>query len=293
MLTKKEVYTHLRNILNSIFENKDKNVSAASEHLTSIKNVNSQNFETYIFNKCIEYGTNLVQEVPSESVLNMIKKDYNQDKINQKIYFDSSKYKLNENIIYIVKNICGTQSPPDFTLLIHGYIPILLEAKSSKGKRPLWNCSLPNKNTIYLFYSGGYNRIFIHLSRHILDDETEVILRDLYDQIKMLVNKVHEEKIKKLDTKKKWDYYPRPMYNQKFDYDLSQINNFFQEVLDELQNNYIILSPDYVEEEDDIASVSSRNSDEDDSDEDDSNDEDDLNDLDVLDIVQDMSKIQL
>jgi hypothetical protein len=202
----------------------------------------------------------MIQEISSESILKSIKKDYNQDTIYQKIYFDSSKYKLNENIIYIIKNICGTQSPPDFALLIHGYIPILLEAKSSKGKRPLWNCSLPNKNTIYLFYSGQYNRIFIHLSYHILDSEMETILKNLNHQIRMLVNKANEEIIKKLNTKKKWDYYPRPMYNQKFDYDISQIDLFFQNVIDELPENYIILSPQYVQEDDsdnDVVSISS------------------------------------
>ena len=246
MLTKKRVYAILNDILTFIFENKEQNVSTATAHLTSIKNVNSQNFAPYIFDKFMKYGEknkNIIKEIPSETLLNKIKKDYNHDRIYQKEYFNSTKYKLNEDSIYIIKNICGTQSPPDFALLIHGYLPILLEAKSSKGKRPLWNCSLPNKNTIYLFYSGGYNRIFIHLSHHILEDEVEKVLKDLYQEIKILVKKVNEDILKKLNTIKKWDYYPRPMYNQKFDYDLSQIDLFFQDALQEVHTQYIDLSP--------------------------------------------------
>ncbi len=282
MLTKKDVYATLNHILHDIFENKDKNVSTASEHLTSIKNVNSQNFETYIFDKFIKYGINnknIIKEIPSETLLTRIKKDYNNDKIYDKTYFNSSKYKLDEDSIYIIKNICGTQSPPDFALLIHGYLPILLEAKSSKGKRPLWNCSLPNKNTIYLFYSGSYNRIFIHLSDHILDDEMENILRDLYNQIKVLVNKVNEEKIKKLLTSKKWDYYPRPMYNQKFDYDLSEINNYFTDVLSKLKNKYIAtLLSEYDSDSEDDSDEESDSENESDS-EDNSDSEDELSEL--------------
>lgn len=242
MLTKNKVYAILNDILTFIYENKEQNVSTATAHLTSIKNVNSQNFETYIFDSFMKYGeknNNIIKEIPSETLVNKIKKDYNNDKIYQKEYFNSIKYKLDEDSIYMIKNICGTQSPPDFALLIHGYLPILLEAKSSKGKRPLWNCSLPNKSTIYLFYSGSYNRIFISISRHILEDEMEAILRDLYNQIKVLVNKVHEEKIKKMTTEKKWDYYSRPMYNQKFDYQLTDIDIYFNEVLYELKNKYI------------------------------------------------------
>lgn len=238
MISKSELLDTLSNILKRIFDNHEKKNCASTDHI-GIKNVDSQNFEEYIFDKF----ASKVQDISKLGVVEKIKRTYSNGKIYEThFYFDAKMYDLDENTIYLVKNIYGTQSPPDFTLFIHNYIPILIEAKSSKGKMPLWNCSLPNKRTIYIFYCGKMKRIFIHLSRHILDDEIEELLRNLHKKIKILTDEANKEIVERcnVDHLKKWDFYPRPMYNQKFEYEISKIDTYYHDVISELKDHLIL-----------------------------------------------------
>jgi hypothetical protein len=137
----------------------------------------------------------------------------------------TKKIKLtNKKNTYYVKNPFGTQKPPDFLILVNNLKPIKIECKSSKTLRPLWNCSLPNIDTIYIFYSGKIKKIFINLSKHIISNNTIDELTELTHKIKLLLNEVQKDK-------KEFFYYIRNMYVQNKNYEILKRNDMLNDTI--------------------------------------------------------------
>jgi hypothetical protein len=111
----------------------------------------------------------------------------------------------------------GSQLPPDF--IIYCCIcdddffeseKIKIECKSSKNNKPVWNCSIPEKDTIYVFYDTKNKKTYIFDGEEIIDTNGRNEIIKLNEQLKKLCNDFNA----KILYNKNISYYPRQMINQ-------------------------------------------------------------------------------
>lgn len=83
----------------------------------------------------------------------------------------------------------GSQGFPD--VLIHDFDSrfICLECKSGKGKSPMWNDSVPNPESIYVFASSSLNETTVFLGMDVLSEEERLIHDECEAEIKLVVEK--------------------------------------------------------------------------------------------------------
>jgi hypothetical protein len=94
---------------------------------------------------------------------------------NKKISFDKISVMTTDSNdaskIYCMYQPFGKQNPPDFIILVNNKPIIKIECKSSdKQCKPVWNCSIPEKETIYIFGCKKLSNVFIFMGDSIVDD---------------------------------------------------------------------------------------------------------------------------
>ena len=197
--------TLIRTIFQQIFDNKLDIKNIAN---TGLKN-SEQSFENQVKKILID---NNFQEIEKEDLRKQFSKVLTkQQKTKKPIHFGHVDFDNDLTGNYFIKNPFGTQAPPDFILLHHNCNPVYLECKS--GVKPVWNCSLPNDHTVYLYNSSNKNNkstTYIFLSRHVITPENKQLMEEIHQQVKNLV----AEKLKNSNNSDNFTYYPRPMYNQ-------------------------------------------------------------------------------
>lgn len=225
----------LVNLLSSISEVSNAMPDASKQSRGIVNNIN--NFEDLILhlfktNEIVYHLTNRTKE----KIINHIKKnDYNE-------CFEHDL--LENNKIYYVAQPFGSQKFPDYILtfkLESQLIWFNIECKSIKNNRnPVWNCSLPNrdKNTIYLIKSEAG---IIAIAGSDLITETE------YEQLLALKQAILElPQIKDLNENlTRWSYYPRLMFNQKFNIDFTQKENYFTTIKTNISDTMDIYNKNY------------------------------------------------
>jgi hypothetical protein len=111
----------------------------------------------------------------------------------------------------------GSQKPPDFRVHDNDeYIDI--ECKSSKSSyKPMWNCSIPNRLTYYLFTNTKENNTVIVKGDQIATIQLIKLLNDYKAETKMLENKYNELLISLSEEENpyKMSVYARNMFVQK------------------------------------------------------------------------------
>ena len=100
------------------------------------------------------------------------------EKINKDEYIDKNKkYKYN-NLFYEYQPN-GSQLPPDFIIYYEKINSepiticnkIKIECKSSKNNKPVWNCSIPDEDTIYVYYDTQKKLVYIFYGDEIITKE--------------------------------------------------------------------------------------------------------------------------
>lgn len=116
----------------------------------------------------------------------------------------------------IVSQPNSSSNFPDI-LIIHNGVGLPLEIKSNKKDRVEWNCTLPKKDTVYIFgcYEKGMTTAF--MSKDIISKEEEIVLSASRD----LVTGFKENQVNDF---KNWYFYARPMFVSSFQFfkDLKQ-----------------------------------------------------------------------
>jgi len=189
----------------------------------------NQPFEIFIKNILLKYCVELYNYDLIDNINNDIPFKF-EEHIKKEIF--DEKLSQNNPLIFFIKNPSGTQSPPDFIVLINNILPIALECKSSKNKKPLWNCSIPNNRTIYLFYSKYYEATFLFMSYHIITDKERLKLQTLHNKIKKICEKFNS-------TSTGFSYYPRPMYNQSCNFNIDDFDKFYNDTIKYIKRYFI------------------------------------------------------
>jgi hypothetical protein len=130
---------------------------------------------------------------------------------------DLTKYKYT-NIVYEYQPN-GSQKPPDFIIccfdkdkneINNNYKIIKIECKSSKNGKPIWNCSIPDEDTIYIYYDTRKKLIYIFNGNEIISKEKKTEIIKFNDDIKKLCDDFNKTKLSNTNM----SYYPRQMINQ-------------------------------------------------------------------------------
>jgi hypothetical protein len=193
-----------------------------------------------ILNECFDSNnidnTNITTGIKNadqkfESSINKILTKYC-TKINKT---DMSNYNFIKDIIYYVSQPYGSQKPPDFILLFKDYKPLKIECKSSTNSlKATWNCSLPEKDIIYLFYSKKINKTLIFNGGEIIKEDLKNKFEELHKKISILTKEFNKS-ISDKDCY--FEYYPRKMFNQILNFNIKNrdlYNNNVMKSIDEL-----------------------------------------------------------
>lgn len=105
----------------------------------------------------------------------------------------------------------GTQRFPDFYIEDYN---IELECKSSIGKTPMWNCSYPKKDAIYVFSSKSEKQTFVFYGREIVNEEVAKIYEEYSKKHKELQNEINEKLLKIPENTYKMKVFARNMFTQ-------------------------------------------------------------------------------
>lgn len=113
-----------------------------------------------------------------------------------------------------IRQPAGSQSFPDFLIKDFSGSYVVVEAKSGSGTGPVWNDSLPRKDSIYVMSSGKHNKSTIWLGQDWLSNEQNTIFDQLYADIDLLV-KTANKKLKDCDALKRgFQFYSRKKHQQ-------------------------------------------------------------------------------
>lgn len=116
-----------------------------------------------------------------------------------------------EKEIYYIKQPNGSQRSPDFTLVVEG-VSVNIECKSAQtGYKPMWNCSYPDQNTIYVYTNKRNNHTILFLGNEIITDDVQVIYDEYREKHKQLCDEINN-KLKNLDREK--NPYALRVYNR-------------------------------------------------------------------------------
>lgn len=124
---------------------------------------------------------------------------------------------------YYISQPNGSQKPPDFRVF-DGDEHIDIECKSKKtGYKPMWNSSIPCKDTFYIFTNQKDDKTLIIEGKNIITLKLEKILNDYKKETKLLENKYNKilKKLSETDNPCDIGVYARNMFvqNKHFDVD--------------------------------------------------------------------------
>lgn len=126
----------------------------------------------------------------------------------------------------------GSQNPPDFSINYQGKL-YNIECKTSKRvKTPMWNCSIPDSNTIYIFSIPTTNILFF--GDWIINEKTRELMNSFVDESKS-ISKKYNDRLLELDFEYKWNVAFRKMFIQKTTFDLKRQNELRERMEDFIQ----------------------------------------------------------
>lgn len=133
----------------------------------------------------------------------------------------------------------GSQNPPDFRVF-DGESFIDIECKSKKtGYKPMWNSSIPNKDTFYIFSNQKDNCTLVIEGKDIITQKLEYELNQYKKETKLLENKYNKilKELSENDNPYQIGVYARNMFvqNKHFKLDQDQDQNQDQD------NNLIMI----------------------------------------------------
>lgn len=207
IITKKEYYNIIIEILDKIYNLSNEE----NEKITGIKN-KEQPYEIKIKNILNEYCIENIKKNKKEITNNIKKSKY------ENLFFE---YQPN-----------GSQMPPDFKIYCEKFEEIKIECKSSKNNKPVWNCSIPEKETIYIYYDTKTKETYIFDGEEIVSEKIRSQVIKFNEELKILCNKFNETIL----CDENISYYSRQMINQikKIDIILQDRNKIFNKVKNEL-----------------------------------------------------------
>ena len=136
--------------------------------------------------------------------------------IGQAGFILKTKNEIN-NGCYYINQPNGCQNPPDFRVYDNNE-SIDIECKSKKtGYKPMWNSSIPNYSTFYIFTSQKDNKTLIIQGKKIITVKLQKVLNQYKKETKMLQNKYNNRILKKLsksDNPYQIGVYARNMFVQ-------------------------------------------------------------------------------
>jgi Eco57I restriction-modification methylase len=153
--------------------------------------------------------------------------------------------------VYYCYEPFGSQSFPDFLFIYRSHDNIFklftLELKSAGTKRPVWNCSLPfpSKHHFYLFLRVGGEKKKWYYS---LTTGDKLIPLDVYNILhKHAEDEDYQKKTERVNALvENWSYYSRPMYNQKFDFPVTDENDCLEILREIYGDDYSIRTLKYI-----------------------------------------------
>lgn len=137
----------------------------------------------------------------------------------------------------------GSQNPPDFSLNYRGKI-YNIECKSSKKiKKPMWNCSIPDKDTLYIFSIPDSNILFF--GDWIIDEKSRMEMESYIEESKLLAKK-YNNRLLKLDNEYKWNVRFRKMFEQNTVFDKNRREELrvrMEEFISSIDESVLVYSP--------------------------------------------------
>ena len=158
--TELEYFNALIEILEQIYDCSNE----SNEKITGIKN-KEQPYELKI--------KDILDEYSIES--NKSNKSQNEIKSEIKCKYTNLFYEYQPN---------GSQQPPDYMVYCENYEKIKIECKSSKTNKPVWNCSIPEKNTIYVFLDTKNKKTYIFDGEDIIGTQDRLEIIKFNDELK-------------------------------------------------------------------------------------------------------------
>ena len=106
----------------------------------------------------------------------------------------------------------GTQKYPDFRLSFESN-DVDLECKSSALRIPMWNCSYPKKDTLYVFSSKIENSTFVFFGCEVVSEEISAIYEEYAKKHKDLQIEINN-KLSNVNNPYKMKIFARNMFTQ-------------------------------------------------------------------------------
>ena len=157
---------------------------------------------------------------------NGIKNEFNNfEKYIENILFDMFDNDISQEK-YFIKQPNGSQKPPDFKIFYKNII-LQIECKSSKQLKPVWNCSIPDKNILYLFYCSKINKVIIFFGNELINDIEKEKIINFHNKIKQISYEFNINEMKNSN----FEYYPRQMINQKYNFDINKRDFYFNNTI--------------------------------------------------------------
>jgi hypothetical protein len=225
--TQNKLIKTLKNICKDIYSitNTSKEIAAeAASNIGGIKNRDKQYFEVMVEAVISKYCTDIVTILDNDTkiIKNILKQSIS-------IKFDKIKDTLNVKNLYYMRNPRGSQCPPDFVIICNGELPVKIECKSARKLTPVWNCSIPAPDTIYVFNSSSINKTFVFRRHHIISEANAKYITTLCDEVTALCKEFSKKN--KLETAPTFDYYPRKMFNQKTKFNPDDAQKMYEETI--------------------------------------------------------------
>lgn len=137
------------------------------------------------------------------------------EKCVEKILIENG-FTLNNLELYYIYQPNGSQMPPDFKVYDKDeYIDIECKSKKS-GYKPMWNCSMPLKDTFYIYTNQKDNKTLVIKGDQIITDKLHHELNNYKNETKLLANKYNIilQNLSENDNPYKFGVYARNMFVQ-------------------------------------------------------------------------------
>lgn len=132
-----------------------------------------------------------------------------------KLLLTNSLYSSN---LAVISQPFGSQQFPDL-IIKHQETTLMVETKSSKTSKIIWNGGLPKEGGIYIYNNCVKNKLTYFLGEDVLSAEERRILLKTHQDLSQSVSitKANNDKLEQLGSNFK--YYARAMYNDSTNYD--------------------------------------------------------------------------
>ena len=135
--------------------------------------------------------------------------EYNTNKTGLRDLLEQGSAEIDDGVFYYQP--CGSQQSPDFIFMSEDEL-VLLECKSSKTSKPMWNSHIIKQN--YLYFISTQNGTVLSKGDSLMSPNTAKELAEFGAYLKKLTAKFNEELLAKKENTLNWQYYSRLAINQ-------------------------------------------------------------------------------